>query len=94
MASTPDQISVSRKEFDAFLAENQELVERCERLIEKVDSLTKTSRDLSAKLNVAEQRLASAQGKAGEVQEGDETLRKARATMARLIEATEKRLAE
>lgn len=86
-------MSISRQEFEAFMAENQQLVDRCEKLLVKVDSLGKLNKNLEDELRSAEQRLKLMEDKAGiELKQGDETLRKARATMAKLIEETERRL--
>jgi len=84
-----DRVSIDRQEFQAFVAENQELVRRYQELLEKVGSLRAINKDLQNKLDLAEQKLGSLERKTGEVQAGDDTLRKARATMARLIEMTE-----
>jgi predicted nucleic acid-binding Zn-ribbon protein len=80
-----DRVSVDRKEFQAFVAENQELVKRYQELLDKLNSLREINKDLQENLDLAERRLDSLEKKAGvEVQAGDDRLRKARATMARL----------
>ena len=88
----PDRISIDRKEFQAFVAENQELVQRYQKLLDNLSSLNK---DLEKKLRFAEQKLNSVEQKVGpEVQQGDELLRKARAGIARLLEETERHLSQ
>lgn len=90
-----DRVSVDRKEFQAFVAENQELVKRYQELLDKLNSLREINKDLQGKLDLAERRLDSIEKKAGvEVQAGDDRLRKARATMARLEKETERHLSE
>jgi predicted nucleic acid-binding Zn-ribbon protein len=90
-----DRVSVDRKEFQAFVAENQELVKRYQELLDKLNSLREINKDLQEKLDLAERRLDSLEKKAGvEVQAGDDRLRKARATMAQLEKETERHLSE
>lgn len=90
-----DRVSVDRKEFQAFVAENQELVKRYQELLDKLNSLREINKDLQEKLDLAERRLDSPEKKVGvEVQAGDDRLRKARATMAQLEKETERRLSE
>lgn len=72
-----DRVSVDRKEFQAFLAENQELVERYQKLLDKLGSLRNLNKDLEEKLRLAEQKISALERKSGvEGQQGDETLRK------------------
>ena len=88
-----DRISVDRKEFQAFVVENQELVKRVQELHEKLNSLREVNKDLEQKLDLAEQKLNSLEKKVDtEVQMGDDTLRKARAAMTRLIEEADRHL--
>ena len=88
-----DRVSVDRKEFQAFVAENQELVKRYQELLDKLNSLREINKDVQEKLDLAERRLDSLEKKVGvEVQAGDDRLREARATMARLEEETERHL--
>jgi predicted nucleic acid-binding Zn-ribbon protein len=90
-----DRVSVDRKEFQAFVAENQELVNRYQELLDKLNSLREINKDLQEKLDLAERRLDSLEKKVGvEVQAGDDRLRKARSTMARLEKETERQLSE
>jgi predicted nucleic acid-binding Zn-ribbon protein len=90
-----DRVSVDRKEFQAFLADNTELIERYQRLLEKLAGLHKLNKDLEEKLRFAEQKLDALEQKIGvDAQQADEILRKARGTIARLIEETERRLSE
>ncbi len=91
----PDRISIDRKEFQAFVAENQELVQRYQKLLDNLSSLRSLNKDLEKKLRLAEQKLNSVEQKVGpEIQQGDELLRKARAEIARLLEETERHLSQ
>jgi predicted nucleic acid-binding Zn-ribbon protein len=90
-----DRVSVDRKEFQAFVAENQELVKRYQELLDKLNSLREINKDVQEKLDLAERRLDSLEKKVGvEVQAGDDRLRKARATMAQLEKETDRHLSE
>lgn len=90
-----DRVSIDRKEFQAFVAENQELVKRYQELLDKLNSLREINKNLQEKLDLAERRLDSLEKKVGvEAQAGDDRLRKARATMARLEKETEHHLSE
>lgn len=89
------RISLDRQEFQAFLAQNQELLGRYEKLVDQLDGLRKLNKDLDEKLRQAEQKLDQIEHKMGvDVQQADETLRKARDAMARLIQETDRRLSE
>ena len=91
----PDRVSIDRQEFQAFVAQNQELVKRYQELLDKLNSFRDINKGLQDRLDLAEQKLNSLEKKVGvEVQVGDDTLRKARATMARLMEETERHLSE
>jgi len=86
---------VDRREFQAFLAENKELVDRYQGLLDKLGTLRKLNKDLEDRLRLAEQKLGSLEQKAGvSIEQADDVLRKARATMARLMEETERRVSQ
>lgn len=90
-----DRISVNRKEFQAFLAENSELLERYRQLLEKLGGLRKLNKDLEEKLHFADQKLNVLEQKIGvDAEQADEILRKARGAMAVLLEEAERRLSE
>ena len=80
---TSARISVDRQEFQAFIDENQQLVERYEKIVEKVTELTKLNEALKEKLNAAEK--ASSTEREPKTEEADELLRRKRATIERLI---------
>jgi coenzyme F420-reducing hydrogenase alpha subunit len=71
----PSRFSIDRQEFEAFLAENQQLVERLEKLFEKMDALESLNKSLEEKLRAKEQKLDLTAGKGGVgLQEADEAL--------------------
>ena len=51
----PDRVSVDRKMFQAFVAENQELVKRYQELLGRLNSLRDITKDPKEKLDLAEQ---------------------------------------
>lgn len=90
-----DRVTINQSEFEAFIAENQQLVERCERLLKKVDEFSKLNKDLEGQLRDAQQKLGAFENRLSmDVRQGDEILRKARATMTRLIEDVDRRISE
>ena len=90
-----DRVTINQSEFEAFIAENQQLVERCEKLLKKVDEVSKLNKDLEGQLRDAQQKLGGFENRLSmDVRQGDEILRKARATMTRLIEDVDRRISE
>lgn len=90
-----DPVSVDRKELQALLADNKELVERFQELLGKMSSLRKANEELQEKLRLAEQKLSALEARVGaETQQADEGLRKARSAMAKLMEEAERRLSQ
>jgi predicted nucleic acid-binding Zn-ribbon protein len=82
-----ERISVDAKEFKAFLAENQQLVERYGKLLDRLESLKKLNGELEERLRLAQEKISIFEHKiVTDVREADETLRKARDTMSRLME--------
>jgi predicted nucleic acid-binding Zn-ribbon protein len=91
----PDRVLVDRKEFQALVAESQELVQRYQKRVQELDSLRNLNRDLEEKLRLAEQKISSLeQNAATEVQDGDGALRKAREMMARLMKETDRQISQ
>ena len=76
-----DRVSVNRQEFEAFIEENQQLVERYEKIVEKVAELTKLKEDLEGKIKAVEKPSSAER----ETEEADEILRKKRVVIERLI---------
>ncbi len=90
-----ERVTISRKEFEAFLSENQALVERSQKLAETIDTLERLNRQLRDELQTSKEKLQSMEANLNvSTRQTDETLRKARDTMARLLRETEKRVSE
>ncbi len=90
-----ERVTVNRKEFEAFLAENQTIVERTQKLIEKIDSLNAMNKQLRDELQASKEKQDSAHVDLNvSVRQTDETLRSAREKMARLISETDRRISE
>ena len=88
-----EKISVSAKEFQGFLADNQQLMERYEKMLNRLTTLDKLNKELQEKQRQTEEKLRLIeQRNESEVQKADETLRKSRGTIARLIKETDNRL--
>ena len=80
---TSDRVSVNRREFEAFIQENQQLVERYEKIVERAAQLEKLKEDLEGKLRAVEKTNLSE--REPETEEADEILRKKRAIIEKLI---------
>jgi len=90
-----ERVTVDRKEFEAFLSDNQALLERSQKLIEKIDSLEKTVSQLRNELKTSKEKLDSLEAAVNTSKsQSDEALRSARETMARLARDTEKRISK
>ena len=88
-----ERISVSTKELQGFLADNQQLMERYEKMLNRLTVLDRLNKELEEKQRQTEAKLKLIeQRNEGDIQKADETLRKARATIARLIKETDLRL--
>ena len=88
-----ERITVDRKEFEAFLADNQSLMDRCQQLVKRIDELDKANKQLHDELQTSKAKIESVEVSltAGSRQM-DESLRKTRETITRLIRETDKRL--
>jgi predicted nucleic acid-binding Zn-ribbon protein len=90
-----ERVTVDRKEFEAFLSDNQALLERSQKLIEKIDSLERMDRQLREELKASKEKLESLEATVNiSKSQSDEALRRARETMARLARETEKRISK
>lgn len=90
-----ERVSVNFQEFQAFLAENHQLVERYGKLLDRVTELNKANKELGAKLRLTEEKLNMLEQRMGaDIQQADGTLREARATITRLLEEADRRLSE
>ncbi len=87
------RVSIDRQEFDAFLVENEHLVERLEKLLQEVDALKSLNKSLEERFRAMEQETVLTQEKGTtDLQGADETLRMSRSIMARLLGETDRRL--
>jgi len=90
-----ERVTVDRKEFEAFLSDNQALLERSQKLIEKIDTLERMNRQLREELKASKEKLESLEATVNiSKSQSDESLRRARETMARLVRETEKRISK
>jgi predicted nucleic acid-binding Zn-ribbon protein len=88
-----ERISVSTKELQGFLADNQQLMERYEKMLNRLTVLDRLNKELEEKQRQTEAKLKLIEQRSeGDIQKADETLRKARATITRLIKETDLRL--
>ena len=86
-----DRVTVERKEFESFLAENQKLIDRSQALMNTIDRLEKENKQLREELEASR-----ARGQLLELnapQSGD-SLKKARNDLSRLIQEADKRLSQ
>jgi len=89
-----DRVTVERKEFENFLAENQKLIDRSQALMSTIDRLEKDNKQLRDELQVAKTRLQALESNMSVARESDDALKKARREIARLIEETDKRISK
>jgi FtsZ-binding cell division protein ZapB len=88
-----DRVTVERKEFESFLAENQKLVDRSQALISTIDRLEKENKQLRDELEASRARLRTLEhADMAEMRQSGDALKKARNDIARLIEETDKRM--
>jgi len=89
-----DRVTVERKEFESFLAENQKLIERSQALMSTIDKLEKDNKQLRDELQVSMARLRALESNMADMRQSDDVLKKARNNIARLIEETDKRISK
>jgi len=89
-----DRVTVERKEFESFLAENQKLIDRSQALMGTIDRLEKENKQLRDELEVSKARLRAAESNMAGMRQSDDALKKARNEVARLIEETDKRVSK
>jgi predicted nucleic acid-binding Zn-ribbon protein len=88
-----ERIAVNRKEFESFLSDNQALLDRSQELMKKIDELQRVNDQLRAELQASRAKLGSMEASmAADTRQSDDSLRKAREIMARLIRETDKRV--
>jgi predicted nucleic acid-binding Zn-ribbon protein len=86
-----DRVTVERKEFESFLAENQKLIERSQALMNTIDRLEKENKQMRDELEASRERLRTLESSMAAMRQSDDALKKARNNIARLIEETDKR---
>jgi len=86
--SQTERISVNRHEFEAFMSENRELIERYQRLLDEVKVLTQHSKELEERLQVFEQKESAPS------LEVEGILAEARNTMKQLTQEADRRVLE
>jgi len=89
-----ERVTIQRKEFESFLAENQKLIDRSQALMSTVDRLEKENKQLRDELEVSRAKLRALESNVAAMQQSDDALRKARNEIARLIEETDKRVSK
>jgi predicted nucleic acid-binding Zn-ribbon protein len=87
-----DRVTVERKEFEGFLAENQKLLDRSQALMNRIDQLENENKQLRDELQATKTRLGSLESNfVKNTREADDSLRKARETMSRLAKEADER---
>jgi len=86
-----EKITVDRREFESFLAENQKLIDRSMALMNEVDRLEKENKRLREELGSSKARLQVFEST---INQSDESLKRARSNISRLIEEADKRISK
>ena len=87
-----NRITVDRKEFEGFLAENQKFLDRSQALMNRFNELENENEQLGVELQATKTRLRAIESDiANNTRQGDESLRKAWEIMSRLAEEADKR---
>jgi len=84
-----DRVTVERKEFEDFLAENEKLIDRSQALMNTIDKLEKENKQLREELDASRARLQVLESN---VRQSDNSLKKAKSEVSRLIEEADRRL--
>ncbi|MGA8904760.1 MAG: hypothetical protein WB661_07105 [Candidatus Bathyarchaeia archaeon] len=87
-----DRVTVERKEFEDFLAENQKLLDRSQALMDRIDELESEDRQLRDELQATKARLGAMESNMASSARVDELVGKARETMSRLAKEVDKRI--
>ena len=86
-----DRVTVERKEFEGFLAENQKLIERSQALMETIDKLEKENKQLRDELEASRNSVRFLEVAA---RQSDDALKRARNNISRLIDEADKRISK
>ena len=89
-----DRVTVERKEFESFLAENQKLIDRSQVLMNTIDRLEKDNKQLRDELEVSRAKLRALESNMADMRQSDDALKKARNNLSKLIEETDKRISK
>lgn len=89
-----DRVTVERKEFEGFLAENQKLIDRSQALMSTIDRLEKNNKQLRDELEASRARLRTLESNIADMRQSDDALKKARANVTRLIEEADERISK
>ncbi|MGA2973291.1 MAG: hypothetical protein ABSE39_11820 [Candidatus Bathyarchaeia archaeon] len=88
-----ERITVDRKEFEAFLVDNQSLMDRCQQLVKRIDEVEKVNKQLQEDLQASKAKIESLEANMGaSSRQMDDSLRKTRETITRLMRETDKRV--
>jgi septal ring factor EnvC (AmiA/AmiB activator) len=83
------------EEFEAFIAENQKLLDRSQELMRKIDQLENENKQLRAEFQASEAKLHAVETMvANNIRETGDSLRKARNMTSLMIEETGKRISK
>ena len=94
-SSMSDRVTLERKEFEGFLAENQKLLDRSQALMNRVDQLENENNQLRDELQATKVRLGSMESNmTNNTRQADDSLKKARETMSRLAKEADKRISK
>jgi len=89
-----DRVSLERKEFESFLAENQKLIDRSQALIGTIDRLEKDNKELRAEVEASRTRVRMLETNMANMRQSDDVLKKTTGNIARLIEEADRRLSK
>ena len=89
-----DRVSLERKEFESFLAENQKLIDRSQALIGTIDRLEKDNKELRAEVEASRARVRTLETNMANMRQSDDVLKKTTGNIARLIEEADRRLSK
>ena len=89
-----NRITFDRKDFEAFLAENQTVLDRSQRLMKRIDELEKEKGQLRDELQEVSAKLESKESSVSSNRRTDDSVKKTRETIARLNKEADKRISK
>jgi len=88
-------VSVDRKEFEAFLADNQALLERVKKLVKRIDDLQQQQHQLQEELLATREREETTNAAFNvDTRQAEQSIRQARKTIAHLMEESDRRISQ